>query len=95
MAKSEPKEWAVGDPCPNGCGDLVAVPAPSDAQRAAAARNDSNSWVPIPATHDSADPAFIAEHGSLYRCPACGYQSRATAPEPSHAAPAPAPAPAQ
>jgi hypothetical protein len=70
------KPWAVGDVCPACNGDLKPVPAPSDAQRAAAANRDNPT--PLPPTVDHATPEQIAELGDLHRC-ACGYQSRVAA----------------
>lgn len=70
------KPWVVGDVCPACNGDLKPVPAPSDAQRAAAANRDNPT--PLPPTVDHATPEQIAELGDLHRC-ACGYQSRVAA----------------
>jgi hypothetical protein len=89
MAKREPKAWAVGDPCPNDGGALRLVPAPSDEQRRLAASKDASEWVPLPRSTDSAEPSFVAEYGALYRCPDCGYESRADAPAPAAAGAAP------
>jgi hypothetical protein len=73
---TKPKAWAVGDPCPACSGELKPVPAPTDAQRTAAANRDNP--VPLPPTVDSAEDAQIRELGALHRC-TCGYQSRVAA----------------
>jgi len=82
---SDAKPWTIDDPCP-ACGDeLRAVPAPSDAQRAAAAKPEATYVLPPTLDHAPTDP--LAELGALYRCRSCGYQSRVKPPAPP-AAPA-------
>jgi hypothetical protein len=74
MDDVETKPWTVGEPCPGCAGELKPVPAPTDAQRAAAAAE--GGLTPLPPTVDTADPAQIAKFGDLYRCSTCGYKSR-------------------
>lgn len=78
--KPQPKP---GEPCPQCDGAFKAARQPSDEQRAAAASRDNP--VPFPPDYDTAAPEFVKEHGALYRCQNCGYQTR------MQAAPAPAP----
>lgn len=70
----KPIELAKGDSCPNCGGPLLAVPAPTDAQRAAAARTDEPQ--PLPPHVDTATLVQRAELGELHRCPMCTYQTR-------------------
>jgi hypothetical protein len=85
--KPTPKQ---GDPCPNCDSDFMLIPAPSDAQRAAA--KDRDNPVPLPPFVDSADPTQIDELGELYECARCHYRTRIQREEPEPArAPAPAP----
>jgi len=64
----------LGDNCPSCGGEFVEVPAPSDAQRAAAANKDNPAS--LPAGTDSATVEQRAELGALYKCGNCGYTTR-------------------
>lgn len=79
-----------GDPCPNCDGTFKAARQPSDAQRALAASRDNP--VPFPPDYDTAPAAFVQEHGALYKCVNCGYQTRMQA-APPQASSAPAGSP--
>ena len=68
------KPLALGDPCPQCGSELKAALVPSDAQRKAAADRDNPS--PVPPHYDTAAKDFVAEHGALYRCVGCKYESR-------------------
>jgi hypothetical protein len=56
---------------------FVAIPAPTDAQRAAAAHKDNPA--PLPPFVDHATAAQIAELGPLFACGRCGYRTRISA----------------
>ena len=71
---SLPNERVGASVCPVCGGELVAVPAPTDEQRAAAA--DRENRVPLPPHVDSATKEQLAELGALYTCASCGYKTR-------------------
>lgn len=71
---SEPKPLHPGDPCPVCGGAFRPVPAPTDAQRAAA--NNRDNPVPLPPHVDSATPDQLEDLGRLHRCADCGYLTR-------------------
>ena len=74
VAKPEPK---AGDPCPQCDGELKPARVPTDEQRRQVENKESLSTYP-PNT-DTADKAFVEEHGALHICGGCGYQTRVKA----------------
>lgn len=95
---TEPKAWAVGDPCPGCGGSLRPQRRPTAAE--AKAFTDSENPRALPPGVDSASDEQHAELGDLHRCADCGYAARVPRPakkarptEPADAVPAPAAAP--
>lgn len=64
----------LGDACPRCGGSFKAARVPTDAQYAKAF--DSEDPTSLPEFSDTAPPDFRAEHGDLFRCMNCGYQTR-------------------
>lgn len=78
---SKPKEWKVGDPCPNCGREMRLVPRPSP-ERARASLDPVNG-VPVPQTFDTAPDHVIDELGDLHRCDPCDSKVRVKSKQPS------------
>lgn len=70
----EPKHLKLGDACPRCGGSFKATRVPTDAEYAKAFDRENPGT--LPDGGDTASPEFRAEHGNLFRCTTCGYQTR-------------------
>lgn len=70
-----------GDACPRCGGAFKAARIPTDAEYAKAF--DQENPTSLPEFSDTASPDFRAEHGDLYRCTDCSYQTRFVAETPA------------
>lgn len=77
----EPTVITPSDGCPACGGEFRRHRAASSSEWAAFM--DRENPRPLPPRVDSMDPARIPDHGTLHRCPDCGYQLRAPDPAPA------------